>query len=291
MTQKTTVLGFVGMGLMGSRMTTRLLAAGYQVWVWNRSPDKCLPLVTQGAKLAATLADLARECDVIMLCLSDTAAVESVVFGEQGLAEYVQNKQLIVDFSSITPDATRDFAARLRTKGVYWLDSPVSGGVMGAENGTLILMAGGEVQHIERFKPIAEHLGQKLTHMGEVGAGQITKICNQMIVASNALLIAETVALAAKAGVDAIQLAPALAGGFADSLPLQILAPRMATNTFEPVQWKVQTLLKDLDNALALAKENTSSTPISALAAQLLRLHAAQGASLDDLSSVVKLFK
>ncbi len=291
MTQKTTVLGFVGMGLMGSRMTTRLLAAGYQVWVWNRSPDKCLPLVTQGAKLAATLADLARECDVIMLCLSDTAAVESVVFGEQGLAEYVQNKQLIVDFSSITPDATRDFAARLRTKGVSWLDSPVSGGVMGAENGTLILMAGGEVQHIERFKPIAEHLGQKLTHMGEVGAGQITKICNQMIVASNALLIAETVALAAKAGVDATQLAPALAGGFADSLPLQILAPRMATNTFEPVQWKVQTLLKDLDNALALAKENTSSTPISALAAQLLRLHAAQGASLDDLSSVVKLFK
>ena len=291
MTQKTTVLGFVGMGLMGSRMTTRLLAAGYQVWVWNRSPDKCLPLVTQGAKLAATLADLARECDVIMLCLSDTAAVESVVFGEQGLAEYVQNKQLIVDFSSITPDATRDFAARLRTKGVYWLDSPVSGGVMGAENGTLILMAGGEVQHIERFKPIAEHLGQKLTHMGEVGAGQITKICNQMIVASNALLIAETVALAAKAGVDATQLAPALAGGFADSLPLQILAPRMATNTFEPVQWKVQTLLKDLDNALALAKENTSSTPISALASQLLRLHAATGASLDDLSSVVKLFK
>lgn len=291
MTQKTTVLGFVGMGLMGSRMTTRLLAAGYQVWVWNRSPDKCLPLVTQGAKLAATLADLARECDLIMLCLSDTAAVESVIFGEQGLAEYVQNEQLIVDFSSITPDATRDFAARLRTKGVYWLDSPVSGGVMGAENGTLILMAGGEVQHIERFKPIAEHLGQKLTHMGEVGTGQITKICNQMIVASNALLIAETVALAAKAGVDAIQLAPALAGGFADSLPLQILAPRMATNTFEPVQWKVQTLLKDLDNALALAKENTSSTPISALAAQLLRLHAAQGASLDDLSSVVKLFK
>ena len=291
MTQKTTVLGFVGMGLMGSRMTTRLLAAGYQVWVWNRSPDKCLPLVTQGAKLAATLADLARECDLIMLCLSDTAAVESVIFGEQGLAEYVQNEQLIVDFSSITPDATRDFAARLRTKGVYWLDSPVSGGVMGAENGTLILMAGGEVQHIERFKPIAEHLGQKLTHMGEVGAGQITKICNQMIVASNALLIAETVALAAKAGVDATQLAPALAGGFADSLPLQILAPRMATNTFEPVQWKVQTLLKDLDNALALAKENTSSTPISALAAQLLRLHAAQGASLDDLSSVVKLFK
>jgi 3-hydroxyisobutyrate dehydrogenase len=162
---------------------------------------------------------------------------------------------------------------------------------MGAENGTLILMAGGAATQIERLRPIAAHLGQKLTHMGEVGTGQITKICNQMIVASNAVLIAETVALAAKAGVDAAQLAPALAGGFADSLPLQILAPRMASNTFEPVQWKVQTLLKDLDNAVALAKENTSSTPISALASQLLRLHAAQGASLEDLSSVVKMFK
>jgi len=163
--------------------------------------------------------------------------------------------------------------------------------VMGAEKGSLILMAGGEAEQITRLQPIAQHLGQKLTHMGDVGAGQITKICNQMIVASNAVLIAETVALAAKAGVDASQLAPALAGGFADSLPLQILAPRMATNTFEPVQWKVQTLLKDLDNAMALAKEHTSSTPISALASQLLRLHAATGASLNDLSSVVKVFK
>jgi 3-hydroxyisobutyrate dehydrogenase len=268
-----TTIGFIGIGLMGSRMTTRLLAAGYSVWVWNRSPEKCLPLVAQGAKLAANFADIGSECEVIMLCLADTAAVESVVFGEQGLSNCVQSQQLIVDFSSITPDATRDFADRLRPQDVSWIDSPVSGGVMGAENGTLIMMAGGEEQQINRLRPIAAHLSQKLTHMGGVGTGQITKICNQMIVASNALLIAETLALAAKAGVDATQLAPALAGGFADSLPLQILAPRMAIHSFEPVQWKVQTLLKDLDNAVALAKENTSSTPISALAAQLLRLH------------------
>lgn len=291
MSENTNKLGFIGMGLMGSRMTTRLLAAGFEVWVWNRSPDKCLPLVAQGAKLAPSLATIAQQCDIIMLCLSDTPAVESVLFGEQGLFNHTKNGQLIVDFSSITPDATRVFATRLQAKGVHWIDSPVSGGVMGAENGTLILMAGGAATQIERLRPIAAHLGQKLTHMGEVGTGQITKICNQMIVASNAVLIAETVALAAKAGVDAAQLAPALAGGFADSLPLQILAPRMASNTFEPVQWKVQTLLKDLDNAMALAKENTSSTPISALAAQLLRLHAAQGASLEDLSSVVRVFK
>jgi 3-hydroxyisobutyrate dehydrogenase len=284
-------IGFIGIGLMGSRMATRLLAAGYTVWVWNRSPEKCQPLVKQGAKLAANFADIGRECEVIMLCLADTAAVESVVFGEHGLSDYLQSQQLIVDFSSITPDDTCDFAERLRAQNVHWIDAPVSGGVIGAENGKLIIMAGGDNEQIAKLRPIASHLSQKLTHMGGVGTGQITKICNQMIVASNAVLIAETVALAAKAGVDAAQLAPALAGGFADSLPLQILAPRMATNSFEPVQWKVQTLLKDLDNAVALAKDNTSSAPISALAAQLLRLHAAQGASLEDLSSVVKLFK
>ena len=284
-------IGFIGMGLMGSRMTTRLLAAGYAVWVWNRSPDKCQPLVAQGAKRAEHLAELARECDIIMLCLADTKAVESVVFGEQGLSAHLRQGQLIVDFSSITPDATRLFAAKLQAHGIGWVDCPVSGGVMGAEHGSLVLMAGGATEQIEHLRPIVAHLGQKLTHMGAVGAGQITKICNQMIVASNAVLIAETVALAAKAGVNARQLAPALAGGFADSLPLQILAPRMASDNFEPVQWKVQTLLKDLDNAVALAKANTSSTPISALASQLLRLHAAQGASLEDLSSVVRLFK
>ncbi len=284
-------IGFIGIGLMGSRMTTRLLAAGYTVWVWNRSVAKCQPLVAQGAMLAHNLADIGRECDVIMLCLADTQAVEAVIFGDDGLANFVRAQQLIVDFSSITPDATRDFAHRLHSRDVFWLDAPVSGGVIGAENGKLIIMAGGEDAQIERLRPIASHLAQKLTHMGGIGTGQITKICNQMIVASNAVLIAETVALAAKAGVDATQLAPALAGGFADSLPLQILAPRMASNSFEPVQWKVQTLLKDLDNAIALAKEATSGTPISALAAQLLRLHAAHGAGLEDLSSVVKLFK
>ena len=284
-------IGFIGIGLMGSRMAARLLTAGYSVWVWNRSPEKCLPLVQQGAKLAANFADIGRECEVIMLCLADTSAVESVVFGEHGLSDYLQSQQLIVDFSSITPDDTCDFADRLRAQNVHWIDAPVSGGVIGAENGKLIIMAGGDNEQIAKLRPIASHLSQKITHMGCVGTGQITKICNQMIVASNAVLIAETVALAAKAGVDAAQLAPALAGGFADSLPLQILAPRMASNNFEPVQWKVQTLLKDLDNAVALAKDNTSSTPITALAAQLLRLHAAQGASLEDLSSVVKLFK
>ena len=284
-------IGFVGIGLMGSRMASRLLAAGYSVEVWNRSPGKCDALAAQGARIATSMAGMTNRCNVILLCLSDTAAVASVLFGEHGLAEVLRHGQLIVDFSSITPDATRDFAHRLAAIGVDWVDAPVSGGVGGAESGRLVIMAGGRAEAVERLQPIAAHLSQRLTHMGPVGSGQITKICNQMIVASNAVLIAETVALAAKAGVDATKLAPALAGGFADSLPFQILAPRMATDNFEPVQWKVQTLLKDLDNAMALSKDSQSGTPVSALAAQLLRLHAAQGAAQEDLSSVVRLFK
>lgn len=284
-------LGFAGIGLMGSRMVPRLLAAGYPVWVWNRSPDKCVPLLAQGAHHAHSLAGLADHCDILMLCLSDTAAVEQVIRGEHGLAAFLRRGQLVVDFSSITPDATRQLAAELAPLGVDWVDAPVSGGTGGAESGRLVIMAGGDDAAVERFRPVAAHLSQRLTRMGPVGSGQITKICNQMIVAGNAVLIAETVALAAKAGVDAAQLAPALAGGFADSLPFQILAPRMATDSFEPVQWKVQTLLKDLDNAVALAKEQLSGVPVSALAAQLLRQHAARGAALEDLSSVVRLFK
>lgn len=284
-------LGFVGIGLMGSRMAARLLAASHSVEVWNRSPGKCDALADQGARIAASLAGMSDRCNVILLCLADTAAVEAVLFGEHGLAGFLRHGQLIVDFSSITPEATRDFATRLAAKGVDWVDAPVSGGVGGAESGMLVIMAGGRPEAVERLRPIAAHLSQRLTHMGPVGSGQITKICNQMIVAGNALLIAETVALAAKAGVDATKLAPALAGGFADSLPFQILAPRMATDSFEPVQWKVNTLLKDLDNAVALAKEHQSSVPVSALASQLLRQHAGKGAGLEDLSSVVRLFK
>lgn len=284
-------IGFIGIGLMGSRMTTRLLEAGYPVEIWNRSPGKCDELAARGAKVASSLAGIADRCDVLMLCLSDTAAVQAVMTGEHGLADFLRHGQLIVDFSSITPDATRELAALAAHKGVDWVDAPVSGGTGGAESGRLVIMAGGREEAVERLRPIAAHLSQRLTRMGPSGSGQITKICNQMIVASNAVLIAETVALAARAGVDARQLAPALAGGFADSLPFQILAPRMATDSFEPVQWKVNTLLKDLDNAVALAKEQLSGVPVSALASQLLRLHAGSGAGLEDLSSVVRLFK
>ncbi|WP_178083451.1 NAD(P)-dependent oxidoreductase [Pseudomonas sp. 91RF] len=285
-------LGFAGIGLMGLPMCRRLLAAGYPLTVWNRNPDKCAPLVEAGARQVATPAELCGQADVVMLCLADTAVVREVVFGPAGVAEGAKNGQLLVDFSSLEPTATREMAAELAQKtGMAWLDSPVSGGVVGAEAGSLAIMVGGDAADLDRVRPVLLTLGQRVTHMGGIGAGQVTKACNQMIVACNALVIAEVVALAEQSGVDASLIAEALAGGFADSKPLQILAPQMAESRFEPVKWHVRTLLKDLDTAVKFSREVGSATPISGLAAQLMRLHGAQGFLERDPSTLVKMYR
>ena len=285
-------LAFAGIGLMGLPMTRRLLAAGYPLSVWNRSPDKCLPLLELGAQRAQTPAELCTDAGIVMLCLANTEVVHEVVFGPGGIVEGARPGQLLVDFSSLEPAATRAMAAELeQCCGMRWVDAPVSGGTPGAEAGSLAIMAGGRAEDVERARPILAHLGQRLTRMGEVGAGQVTKLCNQMIVACNALVIAEVVALAEQAGVDASLLAPALAGGFADSKPLQILAPQMASSQFEPIKWHVRTLLKDLDSAVKLSREIGSATPLSGLAAQLMRLHGSQGNLQRDPATLVQLYR
>ena len=285
-------LGFAGIGLMGLPMCRRLLAAGYPLTVWNRNPAKCAPLVAAGARQVASPAELCRHADVVMLCLADTAVVREVVFGATGIVEGAKSGQLLVDFSSLEPTATREMAAELVGKtGMGWLDAPVSGGVVGAEAGNLAIMVGGDAANLQRIKPVLLSLGQRVTHMGAVGAGQVTKACNQMIVACNALVIAEVVALAERSGVDASLIAEALAGGFADSRPLQILAPQMAESRFEPVKWHVRTLLKDLDTAVKFSREQGSATPISGLAAQLMRLHGGQGFLEKDPSTLVQMYR
>lgn len=285
-------IAFAGIGLMGLPMCRRLLAAGYQLTVWNRSPEKCAPLIEAGARQAGKPADLCRDADVVLLCLADTAVVREVVFGAGGIVEGARTGQLLVDHSSLEPAATRAMAAELEFRsGMRWVDAPVSGGTAGAEAGSLAIMAGGRSEDIERVRPVLAHLGQRLTHMGDVGAGQVTKACNQMIVACNALVIAEVVALAERSGVDASLIAPALAGGFADSKPLQILAPQMANSAFEPVKWRVRTLLKDLDTAVQLSREAGSATPMTGLAAQLMRLHGSGGELENDPSTLVRMFR
>lgn len=285
-------LGFAGIGLMGLPMCRRLLAAGYSLTVWNRNPAKCAALVEAGARQVANPAELCEHTDIVMLCLADTAVVREVVFGAGGIVEGAKRAQLLVDFSSLEPTATREMAAQLAQQtGMGWLDAPVSGGVVGAEAGSLAIMVGGAAADLERVRPVLLSLGQRVTHMGGVGAGQVTKACNQMIVACNALVIAEVVALAEQAGVDASLLAEALAGGFADSKPLQILAPQMAESRFEPVKWHVRTLLKDLDTAVKFSREQGSATPLSGLAAQLMRLHGAQGYLAQDPATLVQMYR
>lgn len=292
MTATLPALAFAGIGLMGLPMTRRLLAAGYPLTLWNRTPDKCAPLLELGAHRVENPAELCRDASVVMLCLANTEVVREVVFGPGGIVEGARPGQLLVDFSSLEPAATREMAAELEARtGMRWVDAPVSGGTPGAEAGTLAIMAGGREEDVERVRPVLAHLGQRLTRMGEVGAGQVTKVCNQMIVACNALVIAEVVALAERSGVDASLIAQALAGGFADSKPLQILAPQMASSQFEPIKWHVRTLLKDLDTAVKLSREQGSATPMSGLAAQLMRLHGSQGNLERDPATLVELLR
>jgi len=284
-------IGFVGLGLMGRPMVSRLLTENYAVVVWNRTPEKAQALVEEGAKLASDIADLVCNVDVVMTCLSDTAAVEDLVFGVQGIAQFGASEKTLIDFSSIDPLASKEFALRLhRQCEMQWIDAPVSGGTAGAKAGTLIIMAGGNVDRLESVREVFDPLCSRLSYMGEAGAGQMTKLCNQMVVACNSLVIAEMMALGRSAGVDVGRLPEALAGGFADSIPFQILAPQMAAHDFT-LKWKVATLLKDIDGAVQMAEKLQSETPMSRKGSDLLRACAEAGNSDRDLSSLITMYE
>ena len=276
-------IAFLGMGLMGSRMATRLIQAGFDVAVWNRTATACDELIDSGAS-SLELAHIG-QYPVILSCLADDHAVASVY---AQIEPYLQAQQVMVDFSSLSVKQTQMLAQQAAQKQVVWIDSPVSGGTAGAEFGTLVIFAGGDAQTIQDLTLIYNVLSQRVTRMGETGTGQATKICNQLIVAANSTLIAEAVALAGLAGVDTRLLAPALAGGFADSKPFQILAPRMASHSFEPVQWKVQTLSKDLNNAIQLATECELQIPVAQQALNQLQAHQANGFAEKDLATIIQ---
>ena len=280
---QSTPIAFLGMGLMGTRMATRLCNAGYKVAVWNRSPEACVAIIEQGA--SALELEQIGNYPVILMCLADDVAVKNVF---ERIEPFLHVDQTIVDFSSLSVATTHQLALTAKQQNVTWIDSPVSGGTMGAEQGSLVIFAGGDAETIQQLEPIYQVLSQRITRMGESGTGQATKICNQLIVAANSTLIAEAVALANLAGVDTTLLAPALAGGFADSKPFQILAPRMASHTFEPVQWKVQTLSKDLNNALTLAEAFDLKIPVAQKVLSQLQAHQQNGFSEQDLATIIQ---
>ncbi|MDR3100753.1 MAG: NAD(P)-dependent oxidoreductase [Paraburkholderia sp.] len=283
-------LGFCGPGLMGAPMIRHLLRAGNAVRVWNRSPEKAEALVADGAQVAVTPAELAQHADVVLLCVADGAAVEQVVFGEHGLlaagrSEGVRVRR-IVDHSSIPPELTRELAARAAALGVGWVDAPVSGGVAGAQAGSLAVMAGGAKEDVEAVAPMLAAYAARVTHMGGPGAGQTTKLCNQAIVTATVAAIAEAVGLARRSGIDAAKLPEALAGGWADSTLLRTFVPRMTQDGLVPIG-ALKTFQKDVDTVADAARQTGTPMPVAGTVQQILRLAEAMGLAEADFSGFV----
>jgi 3-hydroxyisobutyrate dehydrogenase len=286
-----TRVGFIGVGLMGSPMARRLIMHGIKLRVWNRSPKKLEELLAAGAHRADSAADAANGADAVFLCLSDAAAVESVLFGPGGLASATIAPSLLVDFSTIGPIATLALAERLRAQcGTEWVDAPVSGGTVGAEQGRLVMFCGGAARSIARLSTAFGALAQRHTHIGPLGAGQTLKLCNQLIVSTNLAAIAEALTLARAAGLDASIVPSALAGGFADSIPLQIFGPRMAARVTTPVLGELSLMLKDLNAVCDLARSHHERLPVSAAALEVYRFVGERGLLHRDLATLIELY-
>lgn len=282
-------IGFCGLGRMGVPMAKRLLQAGHEVHVWNRSPGPLRDLQAAGAHVCATPRALGERCAWVALCLFDAGAVRDVVFGVDGLAQ-AGSLELLIDHSSIPPAETREFSERLvRANGAVWLDAPVSGGTGGAAAGTLAIMVGGPADVCDQAAPLLMAYASRVTHMGPTGCGQVAKLCNQTIVTATIAAIAESVALAQDAGVDAARLAEALAGGWADSTLLQIFVPRM-TQAPGAAQATLDTMLKDLDTVAALARDQGTAMPVATAAGQSYRLASRQGLGAEDASQLIRLY-
>lgn len=264
-----TKVGFIGLGIMGEPMASNLLAAGYQVTVHNRSSAAVDRLAKAGAPPAATPAEAARDADVVILMLPDSPDVERVVNGDDGVAGALRGGAVLIDMSTISPDVTRRLAAELAQRDVRMLDAPVSGGQQGAIAGTLTIMVGGDEATFATARPLLDVLGGSVTLIGDCGAGQVAKACNQTIVAGTIQTVAEALLLAKRSGVDPARVRQALLGGFAGSKILEIHGQRMLDAAFDP-GFKVRLHAKDLDIALRAAAAAGVALPTAATVRQFL---------------------
>jgi 3-hydroxyisobutyrate dehydrogenase-like beta-hydroxyacid dehydrogenase len=227
-------VAFAGMGIMGSPMSQNLVKAGHQVTVWNRTPAKCEPAKAAGAKVADSLPELARSGDTVFICVSDTPDVEEVIFGEAGLSGGLQAGQVVVDMSTISPEATEQFAARLAETDVEMLDAPVSGGQKGAVEGTLAIMCGGKQDVFQKVKPAFEAMGKNIVYCGPNGNGQRVKAVNQVICALNILAVCEGMLFAKRSGLDLETVHKVVSSGAAGSWLLSSLGPAMIEGDWDP---------------------------------------------------------
>lgn len=280
-------VGFIGLGLMGRPMAKNLLAAGYPLIVHSRSPAPVDALVAEGAARAAAPSEVARGARRIFTMLPDSPDVERVLDGPDGVFSAVQPGTIIVDTSTIAPAVARRLATRARSLGATLLDAPVSGGDIGAINGTLSVMVGGDAEAFALVKPLLDVVGSadRVVRIGESGAGQICKVCNQMVIGGTLAAIAEAYALARKAGIDAAKVREALLGGFAASRVLEVHGQRLLTGNHAP-GFRMELFDKDLRIAEAALSEHHVPAPVSAVVTQLVRAAMAAGMGAEDNSAL-----
>jgi 2-hydroxy-3-oxopropionate reductase len=283
-------VGFIGPGIMGGPMALNLIKGGHKLWVYARRAEAAHKLVEAGAVACASPAEVARHADVIFTIVSDTPDVESVIFGESGIVKNARSGSVVVDMSTISPTATKVFAERLAEQGVAMLDAPVSGGETGAINGTLSIMVGGKAGVFERVEPLFECMGKNIVHIGDNGAGQVAKACNQIVVAVTIEAVAEALTFARRNGADPAKVREALMGGFAGSKIMEVHGKRMLDNDFKP-GFKVGLHQKDMRIVMETAHQLGVALPAAALVTQ--HLNALMGTGCTDLDSaaVVKVIE
>ena len=279
-------LGFIGLGIMGAPMAAHLAAAGHELFVHTRGKVP-QPIADSTAVRCDNALEVARRADVVFLMVPDTPDVQAVLFGPAGVAEGLSPGKVVVDMSSISPIATKEFAARIRALGCDYLDAPVSGGEVGARNATLSIMVGGETAVFERVRPLFELMGKNITLVGGPGDGQTAKVANQIIVALNIEAVSEALLFAARAGADPARVRQALMGGFASSRILEVHGERMIQRSFDP-GFRIELHQKDLNLALASARALGVSLPNTATAQELFNACSAHGGSSWDHSAMVR---
>ncbi len=279
-------VGFIGLGIMGKPMAGNLIKGGHTLFVHSRSgvPQE---LAGAGARSCASPKEVAQKADIIITMVPDTPDVEKVLFAKDGVGEGLAKGKIVVDMSSISPIATKEFAERVRKLGADYADAPVSGGEVGAKNAALTIMVGASQKTFEQVKPLFELMGKNITLVGEVGAGQTCKVANQIIVALNIEAVAEALLLASKAGADPAKVRQALMGGFAASKVLEVHGERMIKRTFDP-GFRIELHQKDLNLALSSARALKMSLPNTATAQELFSACQAQGGGKWDHSGMVK---
>lgn len=279
-------IGFIGLGVMGRPMAEHLIAAGHELLLHRVKPAS-QSLVDAGGRAMASAAEVAAGAEIVILMLPDTPDVEQVLFGEDGVAAALKPGTLVIDMSSISPVATRDYAARIVAAGGDWLDAPVSGGEAGARNAALTIMAGGTEAAFQRALPILDLMGKRLTHIGGAGDGQTAKVCNQVIVGLTISAVAEALSLAEWAGADPAKVREALLGGFADSTILKVHGQRMIDQAFDP-GFRIALHRKDLGLAVDAARSLDRALPGTALAHQMMSAAVGRGDGDLDHSALVR---